>query len=223
MNKPGKISRRNFLILAGGTLSASALCCAGIGVSGLSQPPITFIEAQFGEEHQMGKKVLVVYASKCGSTGEVAEAVGKKLAQAGAAVDVRRVQEVKDVQGYDAVVIGSATRMGRILPEAVQFAQGQSTKLARLPAAYFTVCMALKEDSPDKREEAAGYLQPLVEVQAPAAALGLFAGKVDYSKLGWLIRTMARMDKSGGMGEGDWRDWQAIDDWAGSITSQLGL
>jgi len=37
----------------------------------------------------MGDKVLVAYASRAGSTGEVAEAIGEVLRDRGATVDVR--------------------------------------------------------------------------------------------------------------------------------------
>ena len=45
----------------------------------------------------MGDRILIAYASKCGSTGEVAQAIGQVLCDAGATVNVRRVQDVKDL------------------------------------------------------------------------------------------------------------------------------
>ena len=53
------------------------------------------------------KKVLVTYASKCGSTAEVAQVIAERLAQQGDGVDVKPVEEVHDLAGYDAVVVGS--------------------------------------------------------------------------------------------------------------------
>jgi len=39
----------------------------------------------------MEDRILIAYASKCGSTGEVAQAISQVLCDAGATVDVRRV------------------------------------------------------------------------------------------------------------------------------------
>jgi flavodoxin len=39
------------------------------------------------------EKILISYASKSGSTGEVAEAIGHALWAAGGSVDVRRVKK----------------------------------------------------------------------------------------------------------------------------------
>jgi len=57
-------------------------------------------------------KILIAYTSRTGSTGEVAETIAQVLRREGVPVDVRRVQEVKDLTPYQAVLIGSAIRMG---------------------------------------------------------------------------------------------------------------
>jgi len=71
----------------------------------------------------MSKKVLLAYASRAGSTAEVAERIGNILKGLGFDVDVKSVKEVTDVTGYDSIVIGSAVRMFKLLPETVKFAK----------------------------------------------------------------------------------------------------
>ncbi|MBI5957219.1 MAG: flavodoxin, partial [Chloroflexi bacterium] len=56
----------------------------------------------------MSHKILVAYASRAGSTAGVAEAIGKTLSENGAQVEVRPMQDVKDLTPYGAVVAGSA-------------------------------------------------------------------------------------------------------------------
>lgn len=58
----------------------------------------------------MNNKILVTYASRAGSTAEVAEAIGKTLAETGVQVDVIPMQAVKDLSPYQAIVAGSAIR-----------------------------------------------------------------------------------------------------------------
>lgn len=60
----------------------------------------------------MGTKILVAYASRAGSTSEVAEVIGQELCSAGAQVDIRPINEVKNIESYQAVVVGSAIHAG---------------------------------------------------------------------------------------------------------------
>jgi menaquinone-dependent protoporphyrinogen oxidase len=158
-------------------------------------------------------KILVAYATKAGSTTEVAEYIGTVLRESGADVDVRPVKSVKDLSPYRAVILGSATRMAKMLPEVVNFAQKFHKDLDQKPAAYFTVCMTMKADTPENRATVTGYFKPLRDIHEPIS-LGLFAGKVDLSKLNPVFRFMFSHDKSGAITEGDWRDWDAIRAWA---------
>lgn len=88
-------------------------------------------------------KILVAHASRTGSTAGVAEVIGQILAEDGRSVEVRRMQDVKDLTPYQAVVAGSAIQKGRWLPEAMQFIRTHQAALARKPFAVFLVCMTL--------------------------------------------------------------------------------
>ena len=169
----------------------------------------------------MGKKILVAYASRAGSTAEVAEEVGRVLRESGAEVDVRSCKAVKDTRGYDAVVIGTAVRMGKLLPEAVKFTNKYCAALEKVPTAYFTLGLAMKEDTPENRETAYGYLKPLEEIHE-AFDKEVFGGTVDHSKLSPLLRFAAKRDKEGILAEGDYRNWDAIREWAASLAEKLG-
>jgi menaquinone-dependent protoporphyrinogen oxidase len=159
----------------------------------------------------MENKILVAYASRAGSTAEVAETVGEVLRKSGAAVEVRRVQEVQDISPYHAIVLGSAVHAMRLLPEAVQFANKFAGALRAKPTAYFICCLAMKEaDKPENVKVAEGYLKPLRQVKEPVS-MGLFAGKMDYSKLGAITRFIIKAMK---ITEGDFRNWDAIKAWA---------
>ena len=89
----------------------------------------------------MTTRILVTYASRSGTTAEIAEAIGQTLTKGGAQVDVMPMQEVKDLAPYQAVVAGSAIRGARWLPEAVQFIRAHQSTLRHKPFAMFTVCI----------------------------------------------------------------------------------
>ena len=75
-------------------------------------------------------KILVAVASKHGSTRGIADAIGETLQQAGHAVDVRNAQDAPSVDGYDAVVAGSAIYMGNWMSEAKAFLQQNEGRFA---------------------------------------------------------------------------------------------
>ena len=89
----------------------------------------------------MNKRVLVTYATRAGSTAEIAAAVAETLAARGYAVDVKPVKENPKLDGYSAVVLGSAIRVGKWLPEAVNFVKAHQAALNAVPSALCTVHM----------------------------------------------------------------------------------
>jgi menaquinone-dependent protoporphyrinogen oxidase len=159
-------------------------------------------------------KILVTYATRAGSTFEVAVLVAEVLRAAGATVDVKYVRAVHELKGYDAVVIGSAIRMGQWLPEAVEFVKANRETLSHIPTAYFLVSGFLREDTPEMRQRALAYLDPVRKLLEPTS-IGLFAGKMDYSKMDWIDRSIAEAVSSA---QGDWRNWEAIRSWANDLS-----
>jgi len=162
-------------------------------------------------------KILVTYATRAGSTFEVAEQVAEVLRAAGATVDVKPVPAVHEVKGYDAVIVGSAIRMGHWLPEAVAFVQAHRETLSHIPTAYFLVSGLLRDDTPGMRRKVLAFLDPVRTILEPTS-IGLFAGKMDYSKMDWLDRSIAEAVSSS---EGDWRNWEAIRGWAQDLQTNL--
>src|SRR5512140_1844251 len=82
-----------------------------------------------GKEQEMNK-VLVTYASKYGSTREIAERVGEILGQAGLQVDVLPIICARDLSAYPVVVLGSAIYIGKWPKEAVEFLRSHERALA---------------------------------------------------------------------------------------------
>jgi menaquinone-dependent protoporphyrinogen oxidase len=168
--------------------------------------------------NNMTAKVLVAYATALGTTAEIAQEIGRVLAaDSSAQVDVRPVGEITSVQGYDAVVIGSAIRDGRWLPEASSFLDKHLDALRRVPVAYFLACRTLIEDTPGHRREVAGYLDPIRSRLRPVSE-GHFAGVFDHSKF---PATMRFFMKLGRLPNGDFRNWDGIRAWAHGLSPLL--
>ena len=217
MSEKTKMTRRRFLLLAGGTIGATALACGGLAIS--ARPPeVKLIEASFGDKTNMKDKILVAYASKCGSTGQVAKTIGQTLANTGATVDIRPVKDVSDLSAYRAVVLGSAIRRGQWLPEASAFVETHQQALSRVSTAYFTVCMTLSQNTEENRHKVATYLEPVHQILKPVEE-GFFAGKMDYGQLGFVERLMTERVMQ--VPQGDFRNWTAIQTWAQTLPARL--
>ncbi len=71
----------------------------------------------------MRERILVAYASRKGSTAEVAAAIGETLRMRGFDVDVASVNDHPSATGYAAVLIGSAVNAGQWLPTRHSFSE----------------------------------------------------------------------------------------------------
>ena len=91
----------------------------------------------------MNEQILITYASRTGTTAEFAQAICETLQQAGLNVKMLPLDDVKDLSGYRAIIIGSPIRKSEWLPEARQFIQTHQAVLARKRVATFTVCITL--------------------------------------------------------------------------------
>lgn len=223
MSEPNKIDRRKFLALTGGAVGVTALALSGLRALGTQQPAVEFNESSCGVANQMGDKILVAYASRCGSTGEVAEAIGQALCVAGAAADVRLVEKVSDLSAYQAVIVGSAIRSNEWLPEAVEFVKMHRETLRRVPVAYFLTSLMVVQDTEETHRAAAACLDSMCEQvpQVQPVNVRAFAGKLDFDKLPFLYRFMWPFTAGGAVGAGDYRDWEAIRSWAAGLCPAL--
>ena len=141
----------------------------------------------------MSNTILITYASRAGSTKGVAEAIGQTLAESGAQVEVRPMQDVKDLTPYRAVIAGSAIQKKEWLPEAMDFVRTNRAALAQKPFAAFLVCMTLAMHNKQYHYIVADWLKPVSALVKPQSE-GLFAGALDISKVpSWLNRLKFRL------------------------------
>jgi menaquinone-dependent protoporphyrinogen oxidase len=187
---------------------------------------VQFPESSCGSKNKGGHKILIAYASKFGSTGEVAEAIGEVLCQEGNTVETKWVKNVKNLNNYDAVIIGSAIRYDKWMSEAKEFVKANQKILQQLPVAYFFTCLVLHKLNPKGDLEAKKYsdkLQALVP-QVKPVSIGGFAGVLDYSNMGFFPRLILKaILLKKGVKEGDYRDWDAIQAWAKDTQLKISL
>jgi menaquinone-dependent protoporphyrinogen oxidase len=212
------LSRRRFLKVAGLTIVGATLACSGLGCTATRTPGIEYPEFTLQGARPMNNRILVAYATRAGSTAEIAAAVAETLAARGYAVDVKPVKEKPNLAGYTAAVLGSAIRMGAWLPEAVDFVKANQAALGAIPVALFTVHMLNTGDDEASQSARAAYLKA-VRPLLPDAEAVYFEGKMDFARLSFLDRAIARMVKAV---EADNRDWAQIRGWVPEALTQKG-
>ena len=163
--------------------------------------------------------VLVAAASKHGATEEIAERIGADLSEYGLEVEVRKLGEVDDVRPYEAVVLGSAIFYGKWMKEATRFVAIHADELAERRTWLFgSGSITGNPPVDDDRNALRPSLVDKLVTQTQAREHKLFAGKLDSSTLTLAELLPVRMARGR---EGDWRDWQAIDEWAAEIAHEL--
>jgi menaquinone-dependent protoporphyrinogen oxidase len=161
----------------------------------------------------MDGPVLVAYASNHGSTREVGEAISGSLEQAGLRAHLRPAMDVRDVDGYDAVVLGAPIYMGHWHRHAHAFLRRNRRALAGRPLAVYA--LGPLHDDPKEWSEARAQLDAaLARHGVEPQAVELFGGRVDPSYLHFPFSKMP---------PGDARDWSAITAWAETLPEALGL
>ena len=143
----------------------------------------------------------------------------------GAQVDVAPAKVVRDISPYGAVVVGTSVHMGRVPSAVTRFVKRHRQALRRVPVAYFVVCLTMAEDTPENRQQAEGYLDP-VRKAAPDVEpvdIGLFAGAVlaDTEEFERLFFGFKPIIRATAQGLSDERDWDAIRAWAERLRPAL--
>lgn len=159
-------------------------------------------------------KVPVIYVSRHGATAGIANAIAGELRNAGIDAEVLAAENVQTLDGYDAVVLGSALYMGQWLKPARGFVQRYGSKLSSVPVWLFS--SGPLDDPPFPREESAAVAKLAAELNARGHVT--FPGKLDRGELGLVEEIMTSALHAP---EGDFRDWTAIGEWARSIAGEL--
>lgn len=167
----------------------------------------------------MAAHILVAYATRNGSTTEIALAVAKELEHAGATVTVADMKTVISVTDYTAVVIGGPLYMGSLVKEVAQFVGKYKETFCTMPVAAFAVGISPKNPDLGAVVQAAGALNAAITPLQPVAST-VFAGKLDPAKLSFIQRKMTELVKSP---VGDFRDWDAIAAWARELPGKMGV
>ena len=153
-------------------------------------------------------RVLVTFGSKHGATAEIADVVAETLSACGLDVDRLEAGDVHSLDGYDAVILGSAVYMRRWRREARRFLHRFAAELAQRP---FWVFSSGPVGDPAKDNPA--WLEPgrtIREIERLGAREHVvFGGRSTSSGIPEEFR--------------DRRDWDEIRSWARAIAASMAV
>jgi menaquinone-dependent protoporphyrinogen oxidase len=158
-------------------------------------------------------KILVTHGSERGGTAGIAARMAIALRASGIDADVVPAREVRDLRGYDAVIVGGALYAMRWHADARRFVIRHAAALRERPVWFFS--SGPLDDSADKKD-----IPPTPQVQQLMAFVGAgghvtFGGRLAPDAPGFIARSMARTHG------GDFRNDARIDAWALDVARRI--
>ncbi len=160
--------------------------------------------------------VLVAVGSKYGATREIAQTIADVLTDSGVEARCHEAKDVVSIDGYSAIVLGSAVYGGFWRRDASEFARLNGPRLMELPTWLFS---SGPVGLPPRPSEAAG------EGDALASKLGarehrVFSGFLNPDKLNMGERALIKGLRAS---VGDYREWGQVKSWAREIANQIAV
>jgi menaquinone-dependent protoporphyrinogen oxidase len=168
----------------------------------------------------MKPSVLVTFATRYGSTREVAQSIADTLKESGIEVDFQLIREVRSVEKYQAVVLGAPLYMFRWHKDARRFLSKHRKEIVQRPITIFALGPIHDEEKEwqdvqkqlDKALAKYPWLNP--------AAVEIFGGRFDPARLRFPYSFLPAMRK---IPASDIRDWAKIKSWAENLRDLLKL
>lgn len=166
----------------------------------------------------MEKPILVTWATRNGSTAEVAESIVATLRAGGLTVERRPMRDVQTLDGYGAVVLGIPLYMMRLHRDGRRFLSALRKELPAHPVALFVLGPVH-----DKEEEFVSARRQLARQLArfpwfAPVSQQVFGGRWDPAKLGFPFNLLPAMKN---VPASDARNWTAIHAWAEVLRDQI--
>jgi menaquinone-dependent protoporphyrinogen oxidase len=166
-----------------------------------------------GRRKAVAHNVLVAYASKHGTTREVAESIAGMLRDSGGlTVEIEEAGCVHDISGYDAIVVGGGLYMGKWHADARHLLKRHRHELAEKRLAVFGMGPDSLEES--KVAESRKQLDRALAVtpELEPIAVTIFGGALTPETWRFPFNRLPAFDA---------RDWGAVRGWAEEVAAKI--
>jgi menaquinone-dependent protoporphyrinogen oxidase len=167
----------------------------------------------------MLSSVLIAYATRGGSTAEVAQAMGTAMQNAGVPAEVLPVAQIDSLAGRQAVILGAPLYIGRFPKEFHQFLHLHHEALRGIHPWVFALGPTRNDakDFEGARSQAETQLRRYPWLKP--AELHIFGGRWSTQNLPFPFSLLRRIpgNPMGKIPPADIRDWTAIREWSVGI------
>jgi len=174
-------------------------------------------------------RTLIAYSTVDGHTLKICSRLKQVLEGLGHRVELLDISNVStlDVASFDQVVVGASIRYGKHRPDLYRFIDTNREVLDRRPTAFFSVNVVARKagkDTPESNPYVRAFRRKTT--WAPGE-LGVFAGKIDYPRYGFIDRQIIRLIMWLTNGPTDptacieFTDWQSVERFAHRVSSKV--
>ena len=171
----------------------------------------------------MSASILIAYATRGGSTAEVAQSIAATMQEAGLAASAMAMAEVKSLEGYSAVILGAPLYCGKLPREFHRFVEEHAERLGSMRPWLFV----LGPTRPDAKDFELARKQAEQQIRRygwlKIAELHIFGGRWDMQHLTFPFSLARHLPASvqAKIPPADIRDWAAIRGWALEIARMM--
>lgn len=166
----------------------------------------------------MPVSVLVAYATRYGSTQQVAESIAATLREHGLGAELAPARQVQTLEGYRGVVLGAPLFMFHWHKDALRFLSRHQPALTKNIRVAIFALGPLGSSTAQEWQQACNNLdQELAPFSwLTPAAVQVFGGKLDPAQIRFPMSLFLKQ-----MPASDARDWSAIRAWAGELAARF--
>lgn len=174
-------------------------------------------------------RVLIVFASSYGQTQKISEFIAEHLRNSGMGVrlvDANQMEARINPGEWDMIVVGASIIARGHQPSIRAFIQKNAESLASIPSAFFSVCASAGSTHAKSRVAAVKLrVDFLAELQWMPECSDSFAGAINFTKYGWLLRQYMRFASKLNGGSTDtsrdheYTDWHQVTAFADRVAA----
>tara|TARA_B100000886_G_scaffold70814_1_gene45006 strand:+ start:9553 stop:10074 length:522 start_codon:yes stop_codon:yes gene_type:complete len=136
---------------------------------------------------------LIIYSTTDGQTKKICEVIRDSSINKNS-YEILSLDDAfnKKIDSYNEIIIGASIRYGRHSSKVYKFIQNNKNILNKIKSAFFSVNVVARKPEKNTPETNPYIKKFLKKTNWQPKKLGVFAGKIDYPKLGFINKNVIR-------------------------------